>query len=276
MRRKFQTLIAERTMEMILGYNRNDWEQFQIKNPVEIVLPKKTSNILIAGKSGSGKSLSARWYLWQLLHNRESLVYIADYKAGEELPFEGLSSYASGEKAFDMINDFYQFFTEVRNHKIRLKEHVSLFIEEWFGLLTYAENQSKKLKTELMAKIGEILAVGRGLNIGIMLCVQRADASHFSAGMREQFQVVNCMGRCSTEQFRMLGFNGELESNPTSRYGAGEALVLIDGQESIKEIKVPFIKNEAVLCDQIRHYLHHQPSLPKLIRAVAGGESAEQ
>lgn len=84
------------------------------------------------------------------------------------------------------------------------------------------------------------------------------------------------MGRCSTEQFRMLGFNGELESNPTSRYGAGEALVLIDGQESIKEIKVPFIKNEEVLCDQIRHYLHHQPSLPKLIRAVAGGESTEQ
>ena len=77
-------MIAERMTEMILGYDRNDWEQFQIKNPVEIVLPKKTSNILIAGKSGSGKSLSARWYLWQLLHNRESLVYIADYKAGEE------------------------------------------------------------------------------------------------------------------------------------------------------------------------------------------------
>ena len=270
-------MIAERTMEMILGYNRNDWEQFQIKNPVEIVLPKKTSNILIAGKSGSGKSLSARWYLWQLLHNRESLVYIADYKAGEEYEaFEGSPSYTSGEKAFDMINDFYQFFTEVRSRKLRLQQHYTLFIEEWFGLLTYAENQSKKLKTELMAKIGEILAVGRGLNIGIMICVQRADASHFSAGMREQFQVVNCMGRCSAEQFRMLGFNGELESNPTSRYGAGEALALIDGQESIKEIKVPFIKNEAVLCDQIRHHLQCQPSLPKLIRAVAGGESTEQ
>lgn len=269
-------MIVERMMEMILGYDRNDWERFSIKNPIQVKIGKNISSILIAGKSGSGKSLSVRWYIWQLLREQESLVSIADYKAGEELPFEGLSSYASGEKAFDMINDFYQFFTEVRSRKLRLQQHYTLFIEEWFGLLTYAENQSKKLKTELMAKIGEILAVGRGLNIGIMLCVQRADASHFSAGMREQFQVVNCMGRCSTEQFRMLGFNGELESNPTSRYGAGEALVLIDGQESIKEIKVPFIKNEEVLCDQIRHYLHHQPSLPKLIRAVAGGESAEQ
>ena len=38
---------------MIFGYDLEDWKQFQIKNQVEIVLPKKTSNILIAGKSGS-------------------------------------------------------------------------------------------------------------------------------------------------------------------------------------------------------------------------------
>lgn len=262
---------------MIFGYDLEDWKQFQIKNQVEIVLPKKTSNILIAGKSGSGKSLSARWYLWQLLHNRESFVYIADYKAGEEYEaFEGSLSYASGEKAFDMINDFYQFFTEVRNKKLRLKEHVSLFIEEWFGLLTYAENQSKKLKTESMAKIGEILAVGRGLNIGVIVVLQRADASLFNSGTREQFQCVCSFGRCSAEQFRMLGFNGELESNPTSQYGAGEALVLIDGQDAVREIKVPLIKNEETLCQQIRYYLDKQPTITDLIRAVAGGESTEQ
>ena len=92
---------------MIFGYDLEDWKQFQIKNQVEIVLPKKTSNILIAGKSGSGKSLSARWYLWQLLHNRESLIYITDYKAGEEYEaFEGSPSYASGEKSFIMSNAF--------------------------------------------------------------------------------------------------------------------------------------------------------------------------
>ena len=184
-------MIVERMMEMILGYDRNDWERFSIKNPIQVKIGKNISSILIAGKSGSGKSLSVRWYIWQLLRERESLVYIADYKAGEEYEaFEGLSSYASGEKAFDMINDFYQFFTEVRSRKLRLQQHYTLFIEEWFGLLTYAENQSKKLKTELMAKIGEILAVGRGLNIGIMLCVQRADSSLFSAGCSEQFQCV--------------------------------------------------------------------------------------
>ncbi len=262
---------------MILGYDLGDWKQFGIKNSVEITLPKKTSNILIAGKSGSGKSLSARWNVWQLLHTRESLVYIADYKAGEEYEaFEGSPSYASGEQVFNMIDSFYQFFTEVRNGRIRLKKHYTIFVEEYFGLLTYAENQSKKLKTELMAKIGEILAVGRGLNIGIMLCVQRADSALFTSGTREQFQCVCSFGKCSAEQFRMLGFNGELESNPTSRYKAGEALALIDGQDSIREIKVPLIKNEDRLCQQIRYYLDKQPTISDLIRAVAKGESTEQ
>ena len=169
---------------LILGYNLLDFSELGIKIPVQVKIGKNISSILIAGKSGSGKSLSVRWYIWQLLRERESLVYIADYKAGEEYEaFEGSPSYASGEKAFDMINDFYQFFTEVRNNKIRLKGHVSLFIEEWFGLLTYAENQSKKLKTELMAKIGELLSVGRGLSIGVIIALQRADASLFNLSL---------------------------------------------------------------------------------------------
>jgi len=109
-------LIVERMMEMILGYDRNDWERFSIKNPIQVKIGKNISSILIAGKSGSGKSLSVRWYIWQLLRERESLVYISDYKsAREHEAYEDSSSYASSEKAFDMINDFYQFFTEVRN-----------------------------------------------------------------------------------------------------------------------------------------------------------------
>lgn len=124
-----------------------------------------------------------------------------------------------------------------------------------------------------MAKIGEILAVGRGLNIGIILCVQRADASYFSAGTRDQFQVVISFGRCSAEQFRMLGFHGELEENPTANYKSGQALVLVDGQEAIREITVPWILNEKELCQQIRYLLDRQPDLTALYRAAAEGRS---
>ena len=174
---------------MKLGYLLEDYQKTGIKIPLNIKLAKQTSSVLIAGKSGSGKSLSARWYIGNLLATGESAVYIADYKGGEEYEaLEGSSSYASGSDAVTLIQDFYDFFVYVRENKIKLEKHYTLFIEEWFGLLTYAETQSKKLKTELQAKIGELLAVSRGLNMGVFICVQRADAHLFDSGSREQFQ----------------------------------------------------------------------------------------
>ncbi len=262
---------------MKIGYLLSDYVETGLQVPLCITLPRKTSNILIAGKSGSGKSLSARWYLWNMLHTGESLCFVADYKGGEEFEtLEGSPSYASGEDAIKMIDDFYELFTTVRSNRVKLKRHYTLFIEEWFGLLTYAETHSKKLKTDLMAKVGELLAVSRGLNLGVIVCVQRADASLFSSGTREQFQCVLSFGRCSSEQFRMLGYSGEMEENPTQAYKPGQALALIDGQESTYEILVPLITNTDVLCRGIRLYLDKQPDLLSLTRAVAGGISTGQ
>lgn len=69
---------------MLLGYYLYDYRKYHLKVGFKIVLAKTISSILIAGKSGSGKSLSLRWYIWNILHTRESVVYIADYKGGEE------------------------------------------------------------------------------------------------------------------------------------------------------------------------------------------------
>ncbi len=262
---------------MILGYYLDDYINCGLKIPLTITLQKKISNILIAGKSGSGKSQSTRWYIWNMIHTGESIVYIADYKGGEEYEaFEGVPSYASGESAIQMIEDFYELFTFVRNNRVRLKKHYTLVIEEWFGLLVYAETQSKKLKSELMQKIGELLSVSRGLNMGLIICVQRADASLFSTGSREQFQCICSFGRTSSEQFRMLGYSGELEENPTQNYKSGQALALIDNQDGVQEIIVPFIKNPDVLCKGIKSLLLKQSDISETIRAIAEGESTER
>lgn len=257
---------------MKLGYLRAEYLEAGVKVPLEIKLEKQTSSVLLAGKSGSGKSQSARWYIGNLLMTGESTVYIADYKGGEEYEaFEGSVSYASGQDAVTIIRDFYDLFVYVRENKVKLQTHYTLFVEEWFGLLAYAETQAKKLKSELQAKIGELLAVSRGLNMGVFICVQRADAHLFDSGSREQFQCVLSFGRCSAEQFRMLGFSGELEENPTSGYKPGQALALIDGQESVQEIIVPRISNPDVLDREIRNRLDRQPGLAALISGTAEG-----
>ena len=118
-----------------------------------------------------------------------------------------------------------------------------------------------------MNKIGEILAVGRGLNLGIIIVVQRPDAQLFSSGARENFQCIISFGRTSNEAFRMLGFSSELEKNPTFAYKSGQALCLVDGQEAPFEIIVPFIRNNSEMKQQILKYLNLQPSLETLIDA---------
>ena len=69
----------------------------------------------------------------------------------------------------------------------------------------------------------------------------------------------------------MLGFSGELEENPTSGYKPGQALALIDGQESVQEIIVPRISNPDVLDREIRNRLDRQPGLAALISGTAEG-----
>lgn len=259
---------------MKIGYRLHDYQKYGIKVSESINLKKHISNILVSGKSGSGKSLSALWYIHNMISTDESRVYIADYKAGEEYSvFEGSDSYASGYDAVELIDSFYSFFKAVRENRIRLKHHYTLVIEEYSGLLTWVETQDKKLKSHIMVEVGEMLAVARGLNLGLLVLIQRADASFFTAGAREQFQCVLSFGRCSTEQFRMLGYSGELEENPTAGYKAGQALALIDGQETVQEIIVPFITNPEYMCHCIRMHLDRQPRLQALVQAVAEGKS---
>lgn len=68
---------------MKLGYNLTDWEKYGIKTPVNTDLVKNP-HCLITGKSGSGKSQTFLWYMYEVLKNRESLMYLADFKAGKE------------------------------------------------------------------------------------------------------------------------------------------------------------------------------------------------
>lgn len=255
---------------MTLGYEEGLWSACGTRVPVSITLSKKTSHVLISGKSGSGKSQSALWYIGQVLWGSEGRIFISDYKAGEEYAFlEGSPSYASGPDALQLIEKFYDFYTEVRSHKIRLKKYHALFIEEWFGLLTFAETQDKKLKSSLMGKVAEILAVGRGLNLGVFLVIQRPDAALFQSGSREQFQCVINFGKCSAEAFKMLGYSGELAENPTFAYQPGQALVYIDGQDEIQEIIVPLITNSHEMRRQIRLLLDKQPDIAVLTQAAA-------
>ena len=196
-------------------------------------------------------------------------MYLADFKAGKEYaPLKGCSAYSCADNAVSMIYNYYELYSEIRHHQNPEIGHVTLVIEEWFGLLSYIESIDKKQKNDLMAKVGEILALGRGIGngIGIFLLVQRADSSNFSAGSREQFQNLLCFGRLSREQ-RLMLFAGE-DLNNTRNYKTGQGIALIDGQEGATEIIVPWIPEQDILLKRIRNYMDRQPSIQELLHQI--------
>lgn len=257
---------------MKIAYDLAEWVEMGLKLPISISLPKKDAHLLIAGKSGSGKSLSCQYFMRQALKDAESQIFVADYKAGEEYAMlEGCPSYASGDTAVDMITDFYDFFQVLREKRRCPELHYTLFVEEYFGLLNFIEiKHGKKERTDLMQKVGELLAVSRGYNLGVWIAVQRADASLFAAGARDNFQIIVALGRLSKEQKGML-FSGE--DIPGRNYPPGQGIVLIDGQGEPREIIVPEIKNSNVMRCAIRQALDAQPTLSSLAHAAAEGQS---
>lgn len=253
---------------MILGYSLIDWEEYGIKTPV-LTNICKNPHCLIAGKSGSGKSQSFLWYAYHCLTEQESLLYLADFKSGKEYQvLKECPSYSYADNAIEMINNYYKLYTIMRKTPFPDIPHVTLAIEEWFGLLSYIESKDKKQKNDLMAKVGEILALGRGIGngIGIFLMVQRADSSNFSAGSREQFQNIISFGRLSKEQKTML-FSGE-ELGNARNYKTGRGIVLIDGQANATEIIVPWVPEQETLLQHIRQYMDKQPSIQELTREL--------
>ena len=256
-----------------LGFDLEGFNRHGIKLPVNVEVGKKIAHLLIVGKSGSGKSTAVLYYLYQMMVSKENHIVIADYKGGEEYfdYFNGSEAYSSAEEAVNMIQAYYDFFTIVRREHIKLKKHYTLVIEEYRGLLAYLESKDKNKKKEVMTMVGELLAVARGLNIGVMLVVQRADATFFTAGARENFQCIISCGRTSKEQFSMLGFSEEMEDNPSATYDAGKAIVLIDGKMP-QEVIVPWIRNFTEMAKETRRLLDCQPSLQELVRAIDEGK----
>lgn len=71
------------------------------------------------------------------------------------------------------------------------------------------------------------------------IVTQRADATLFANGARDNFMIVIGLGRMSKEQKNML-FSGE--DIPDKAYSRGEGILLADGY-SLQEIAFPRIRN---------------------------------
>ncbi len=226
---------------MKYGYLLNAWKEEGVSIP--IVLDISTHiHMLLTGSSGSGKSYALIYLLGMLVKNGITNIRFCDFKNSDDFRFlAGYGRYYYGDLVYDGIMAFYSDFCTARQEGISNKKQL-LIVDEYPAFISYLSTRDKQEKTkraaEVQSAIAEILMLGRGLGYGVWVTTQRADASLFANGARDNFMVICALGRLSKEQ-RLMVFSGE-DLPMDTVYSKGEGLLLADGKELL-EVKFPLI-----------------------------------
>lgn len=232
---------------MKVGYDKRIWDAYGIKYPLKYPFEAYT-HLLMAGCSGGGKTLSILYILYQFVlecyeSHIQPVIYVCDFKNSEDFRFlSGYPLYYAGNECYEGIEDFYQQFTNMRQHGFsRPKQRYLLLIDEYGSLLSYFQAQDKITKDKkantIISIVSEILMLGRSNSTGCWICTQYATADLFK-GSRINFMLVITLGRQNREQLTML-YSGE-EIPPNRIYQPGEGLILADGFP-LTEIKFPLV-----------------------------------
>lgn len=227
-----------------LGYYLNLWNKYQKKVPVLLDLSTHC-HCLISGKSGSGKSTAILFLIGKLMQMNEDIVlYILDFKNSEDFQFlNGYKYFFRGNNCIDGLREYYKSFSEAREKGINNKRHILIF-DEYPSCINYFSMQDKSNKTkysnEIQGIISELLMLGRGLNYGVWVIVQRPDSSMFNSGSRDNFMINLALGNISKEHKTMIFAGEDIENDRI--YQKGEGVLLADGYP-LFYVKFPMIKD---------------------------------
>jgi len=216
------------------------------KPPAPLSLDVKTHcHALITGSSGSGKSFALLYLSGCVLQDIPKIdLYFCDFKNGDFAFLKGYSHYYGGNDCYEGVMEYYESFCNARITGKAIRRHILIF-DEYPAFINYLSTKDKQEKTkkagDILSAISEILMLGRGTacGFGVYLSTQRADATLFANGARDNFMVVLGLGRMSKEQKGMI-FAGE--EIPNKIYHQGEGCLLADGHP-LYEITIPKIRN---------------------------------
>lgn len=206
-----------------------------VKVPVTVDF-SSVPHMLIVAPSGSGKTYLLTYILVQIAKKSVKLI-LADFKGIDFIEFNDCRNYYkhnSVGKAVDCVFDELQ--NRMANASVNSEyEPIYLCIDEWSGFLSSLA--VKKEQDNYKQKLANILMLGRGANIFIIMSLQRADSTYITG--RDNFGNVVGLGTLSKESIAMV-FNDNKEMiEPKSR---GKGYLQTDGKP-LREIVVPMLRN---------------------------------
>lgn len=206
-----------------------------VKVPVTVDF-SSVPHMLIVAPSGSGKTYLLTYILVQIAKKSVKLI-LADFKGIDFIEFNDCRNYYkhnSVGEAVDCVFDELQ--NRMANASVNSEyEPIYLCIDEWSGFLSSLA--VKKEQDNYKQKLANILMLGRGANIFIIMSLQRADSTYITG--RDSFGNVVGLGTLSKESIAMV-FNDNKEMiEPKSR---GKGYLQTDGKP-LREIVVPMLRN---------------------------------
>lgn len=206
-----------------------------VKVPVTVDF-SSVPHMLIVAPSGSGKTYLLTYILGQIAKKSVKLI-LADFKGIDFIEFNDCRNYYkhnSVGEAVDCVFDELQ--NRMANASVNSEyEPIYLCIDEWSGFLSSLA--VKKEQDNYKQKLANILMLGRGANIFIIMSLQRADSTYITG--RDNFGNVVGLGTLSKESIAMV-FNDNKEMiEPKSR---SKGYLQTDGKP-LREIVVPMLRN---------------------------------
>ena len=176
-------------------------------------------------------------YILGQIAKKSVKLILADFKGIDFIEFNDCRNYYkhnSVGEAVDCVFDELQ--NRMANASVNSEyEPIYLCIDEWSGFLSSLA--VKKEQDNYKQKLANILMLGRGANIFIIMSLQRADSTYITG--RDNFGNVVGLGTLSKESIAMV-FNDNKEMiEPKSR---GKGYLQTDGKP-LREIVVPMLRN---------------------------------
>lgn len=206
-----------------------------VKVPVTVDF-SSVPHMLIVAPSGSGKTYLLTYILGQIAKKSVKLI-LADFKGIDFIEFNDCRNYYkhnSVGEAVDCVFDELQ--NRMANASVNSEyEPIYLCIDEWSGFLSSLA--VKKEQDNYKQKLANILMLGRGANIFIIMSLQRADSTYITG--RDNFGNVVGLGTLSKESIAMVSNDNKEMIEPKSR---GKGYLQTDGKP-LREIVVPMLRN---------------------------------
>lgn len=224
--------------------------------------PIKTPHVLIAGGTGSGKSVFISFLVLELFR-KKSEIFICDPKNSD---LGSLSVYLGTEKVATTPNNIarvirstveemqkrYTYMNDPKNFMYGsnfidhdMKQIWVIFDEMGAFVATATDKKSKEVVNEVMDGIKQLILLGRQAGVFVLIAGQQMRAENLSSELRDNLGLRIALGANSQEGYRMVFGSAMPETiPPIDVKGSGLLYMQGSGKESAQYYEAPYMSSD--------------------------------